>query len=730
MKLASLRFLKPLLLSPFPVMVILGALILAPRPTGLKTADRGTAYTDTVNGLFEAGHLEGNATRRGANKVAISAECRAQADCYRTVRDFALASYLKDDMKRPGTDTWILRGNRITGLQAFTRLYYDNDIDQAVVPPRIVYASAGVDFDDSDRVQVVDLDRGRSCDIGANERRVIPPQGQEAGLCSPVVASGCALELKPVVDNGIQSYAMGLAPSTCGRLYADGKAVTQAALASGTILRIETGPAGSRPARLLVSGASGTMAATDGQGTRYYDHGFVELARYLERSAPELTPQLTSANEIRLSLHRRLNLEANSLLAAQMRPQVAASGRNILAAAVFMDGVTGEVAALPSFPFVSQDLLDAEPQNDPRLDRNANFMNLSIGSAAKVPFAAAIAARWPQLQAMRVADNAATVGRVLGYPAAFESHSHGAPVEFSRFIAESSNRYAVALMAAGLRNGSPLTCEQNCRPLQDEQGIWLGDQRINKVAPPMLKNPSVAGEWRGYLQDYFDIAPGHCLATPDYGDASLWGGKRLGPAYELNPPALCLTQVANVTPDYYMSVLGGSRSLWSSLFMAQTYGRIVSNRKIEATLLARDGIRDGYHRLPFPAMGLEDSLHQAIRTGMKGTLTQPAGTGKRLLSEGSLCNTASDDGYDYTCFAKTGTGRIRAGQDVHSLALVIEKTHADDAGTLCSRSVIAINIQHRNEDATPAITYALAALKDPLMRRWIDRPCIAAKAES
>jgi hypothetical protein len=478
-----------------------------------------------------------------------------------------------------------------------------------------------------------------------------------------------------------------------------------------------------------VSGASGMMAATDGQGTRYYDHGFVDLARYLERSAPELAPQLTSAHEIRLSLLRRLNLQGNSLLADQMRPQVAASGRNILAAAVFMDGVTGEIVALPTFPFVSEDLLDAVPQNDPRLDRNANFMNLSIGSAAKVPFAAAIVARWPQLQQMKVADNAATVGRVLGYEATFDSHSHGAPVDFNRFIAESSNRYAVALMAAGLRTGSPLTCEKNCRPLQGEQGIWLGDRRIATAAPAMLKNPSVAGEWRGYLQNYFDIAPGHCLATPDYGHASLWGSKRLGPAYELNAPALCLTQVKDVTPDYYMSVLGGSRSLWSSIFMAQTYGRIVSNRKVEATLLARDGIRDGYHRLPFPAMGMDDGLHQAIRAGMEGTLTQPAGTGRRLLSEGSLCNTTSEDGYVYTCFAKTGTGRIRAGEDVHSLALVIEKTHADDAGTLCSRSVMAINIQHRKEDATPAITYALAVLKNPLMRRWIDRPCVAANAE-
>ncbi|EGF91864.1 hypothetical protein ABI_02960 [Asticcacaulis biprosthecium C19] len=712
----KLPALKPWLIGPLPLIAVLAGLIVAPRPDDLKPASRGTAYTDTVNRLFEAGHLEG--TRRSANAVRISAACRSDEACQTAVRDFAVQSYLKDDMKQTGGDTWIFRGGRITGLQAFTRLYYDNDVDLAVIPPRIVYASAGVGADDNDRVQVVDLDRGRSCDVGAGESRSVVA----GGLCSAAPASGCDLTLKTTVAGGVQAYVAALTPAQCGRLYADGKAVTHATIASGTVLRIDTGPAGTRPARLLVAGASGTMAATDSQGVRYYDHGFGELARYLERSAPDLAPQLKSGNEIRLSLRRRLNLQANTLLAGQMRPQVAAASRNILAAAVLMDGVTGEVAAVPTFPFVSDDLLDAIPGYDPRLDRNANFMNLSIGSAAKVPFATAIAARWPELREMKVADNEATVGRVLGYPADFDSHSHGAPVDFSRFIAESSNRYAIALMAAGLRTGSPLTCERNCKALQGEQGIWLGGRRITTVAPAMMKNPTVAGEWRGYLQDYFDIPPGHCLTAPDYGTATLWGSRRLGSAYELNPPSLCLTQVKTVTPDYYMSILGGSRSLWSTLFLAQTYGRIVSNQRIETTLLARDGFRDGYHRVPFPPLGMDDGLHQTLRAGMQGTLTQPAGTARRMMAEATLCNQASEDGlYLYTCFAKTGTGRIRAGEDVHSLALVIEKTRVDQ--TLCSRSVVAINIQHRKADATPAITYAISLLKDPLVRTWLDRPC-------
>jgi hypothetical protein len=353
-------------------------------------------------------------------------------------------------------------------------------------------------------------------------------------------------------------------------------------------------------------------------------------------------------------------------------------------------------------------------------------MNLSIGSAAKVPFAAAIVSRWPELRTLKVADTAATVGPVLGYPATFDSHNHGAPVDFNRFIAESSNRYAIALMAAGLRTGPALDCDKNCRRLQNEQGIWLGERRIQTVSPAMMKNPSMAAEWRGYLKDYFDIAPENCLENPEHGAATLWGRKRLSHAYELNAPPLCLTQVQNVTPDYYMSVLGGSRSLWSTLSLAQTYGRIVSNRKIEATLLARDGIRDGYHRLPFPAMGMDAELHEAILAGMNATVTLPSGTGRRLITEGSLCNTASaDGGHTYVCYAKTGTGRIRAGEDVHSLALVVEKITTTEPIALCSRSILAINIQHRKQDATPANTYAISSLKDPVTRLWIDRPCNA-----
>ena len=725
MKIPSLPKFGPNLAAPLVVVVLVAAVVLAPRPAEIRPADRGTAYTDTVNALFAAGYLEGGANRVGANKVGMTPACRKDPHCHETVRAFALNSYLKEDMKRGGDDTWILRGSRITGLQPFTRLYYDNDVDQAVAPPRIVYASSGVGAGDNDRIQVVDLDRGQSCDFGPGESRGIDP----AGLCRPAPASNCTLTLKTKVAGGVQTYAMSLAPDGCGKLSADGKTTSEAAIASGTVLRIDTG-ARTRPARLLVTGVSGVMAASDSQGSRYYDHGFVDLARYLERASANLTPQLKSANEIRLSLVRRLNLQTNRLLAEQMRPQVAASGRNILAAAVFMDGVTGEVVAVPSFPFVKDDLRDPAPQNDPRLDRNVNFMNLSIGSAAKVPFAAAIVSRWPELHGMKVADTEAKVGLVLGYPATFDSHNHGAPVDFNRFIAESSNRYAIALMAAGLRTDALLKCDKNCRRLQNEQAIFLGEKRVQSVAPPMMKNPSVAAEWRGYLKDYFDIAPENCLADPEYGSATLWGRKRLGAAYELNAPPLCLTQVRNVTPDYYMSILGGSRSLWSTLFLAQTYGRIVSNRRIEATLLARDGIRDGYHRLPFPTIGIEAELHQALLAGMKNTVALPSGTGRRLASEGSLCNTTSADGrYTYVCYAKTGTGRIRAGEDVHSLALVIEKVAVSEPFALCSRSILAINIQHRKQDATPAITYALSSLNDPTTRLWIDRPCNAAGKE-
>lgn len=722
MKRPSWNHLKPnsSLIAPLAVIAILAAVILAPRPAEISPTDRGTAYTDAVNALFAAGHLEGSTNRAGASKVGLTASCRKDANCFETVRDFALKSYLREDMKQAGDDTWILRDNRITGLQAFTRLYYDNDVDQAVAPPRIVYASSGVGNSDNDRIQIVDLDRGQSCDFGPGESRGL----DAAGLCNPAPASGCALSLTTRVAGGTQAYVTRLTPVGCGELSADGKLTSEATVASGTLLRIDTGAKGTRPARLLITGVSGVIAASDSQGTRYYDHGFVDLARYLERASGDLTPQLKSANEIRLSLVRRLNLQANRLLSEQIRPQVTASGRNILAGAVFMDGVTGEVVAVPSFPLVKEDLRDPLPQSDPRLDQNVNFMNLSIGSAAKVPFAAAIVSRWPELRGLKVADNEATVGPVLGYPGTFASHNHGAPVDFNRFIAESSNRYAITLMAAGLRTGPALECDKNCRRLQNEQGVWLGERRIQTISAPMMKSPSVASEWRGYLKDYFDIAPENCLENPEYGLVTLWGRKRLGQAYELNAPPLCLTQVKNVTPDYYMSILGGSRSLWSTLSMAQTYGRIVSNRKVEATLLARDSIRDGYRRLPFPDMKMPADLHQAIRAGMKATVILPSGTGRRLVNEGSLCNTTSaDGGYTYVCYAKTGTGRIRAGEDVHSLALVVEKIGVEEPAALCSRSIFAINIQHRREDASPAITYAIATLKDPITRLWIDRPC-------
>lgn len=718
-------------LSPVVFLAVVAALIVAPRPQSGPLPDKDTAYTSTVNALFDAGYLEGSLDRHGANKVGITPACHASADCLRVVRAFALQSYLKDDMKRADGDAWASRGRKITALQAFTRIYYDNDSDHAVVPPRIVYAQAGYSPDAADynRVQLVDLDRGRSCDLAPGETRAV-----QDGVCGTPVPSGCNLTLTTLTAGGYQSFAVSLAPQGCALLYADGTGPTDhAPITTGTLIRIEGGSAQARPQRLMITGMSDTIAASDSLGVRYYDHGFTDLARYLERSAPQLLPELDSPNVIALSLHRSLNLRAAGLLQGQMRPLLSEAHHNILAGAVLMDGVTGEVAALPTFPFVRDDLLDSQPGDDPRLDRNVNFMNLSIGSAAKVPFATAIVSRWPALRAMKVADNDATVGKVLGYPGTFESHVHGAPVDFTRFISESSNRYAMTLMAAGLRKGDPFDCAHGCRPISGEQGVWLGDRRITAVRPPDMKNPHVGGEWSGNLQSFFDIDPANCLKSPKPGSLTLWGERRLGQAYELNAPPLCLTQVDNVTPDYYMATLGGSRSLWSTLMLAQSYARIVSNQKIEATLLARDRFRDGHRRAGFPGLGIDPAVHADLLTGLKGTLTEPrrssdsglqqsGGTGGRLISEGTLCNTKTpDSNYIYTCYAKTGTGRINEKEQVHSLALIVEKSAT--AGGLCTRSVFAINIQYRRADATPAITYAISLLKDAEVRRWLDRPC-------
>jgi hypothetical protein len=384
------------------------------------------------------------------------------------------------------------------------------------------------------------------------------------------------------------------------------------------------------------------------------------------------------SRDICTTFQRPVQATAERLL-RQVAHDLVAAPASFRAGATFMDGESGEVVALASYPFYPSDLKDNErsyPWLQNWLSENTNFTRLPVGSTAKIPFSVAILQQWPELADMRVDNRGGDrFDRILGvdHPISDDDAlANPAQMDFDHFIPMSSNKFARTLMmlgladagtdyAKGLKGGRKPGRMANGEPAWD--GYWLGKSAYySNLAPSLSNSDGFATAWRDNLWNFFCAEPtdfdrrrqmdqiSTCHTRDEF--PSVWfdtgdfdNYRALGPMF-FNPPELHYDEFEGQksVDRYLMTVLGGADSTWSTVHLAQTYSRIFTNCAVTARF-----IKAGTQR-PACNLGINQDNVGRIKSGMQQTVN----AGGTAVSLNEAVN-GFKGGDSFFIYAKTGT---------------------------------------------------------------------------
>ena len=488
-------------------------------------------------------------------------------------------------------------------------------------------------------------------------------------------------------------------------------------------LAIEDQSTGRRRTMQLVE-TPGSISEMSGNGRRIREPTLDDLVRRVERAG--VAGDYTSSIEANLhhDLIRMLTRHMQTGVPQGQPPRESARGTALL-----LDGINGEIAAAASYP-AHVDNLAAADQLKPRrlawLTMNFNFQPLAIGSAAKIPFAAAITQRYPDLLRMTIPTRR-TFDRIDGDLVTLPNgevkwtgnnigQATRAGVDFTGFITDSNNEYAMTLLSkATLRERG--TNAQVGNGLWKSADGWAGNLwRFSCVVPYGLVDRGTDFGWR---------------TVSDTCSPYLWrrsGGTPLGTNQEPLPFAnLHLGHVDNDFTNFYISILGGGDFGWSAANLGQAYARILGGRAISPKL---DTQRSND---PHVSIEMDPRVWTAIANGMHGVVVQ--GTAKTLTTAALTDFAASRPGLFF--FAKTGTPDVVSGQrmtDGHVLVLAAVRTSTRRAPTrpadICGLKLLVINLQRSASSALDLAADLLRPGGDPRYREWMSRPCATRAQES
>ncbi len=374
----------------------------------------------------------------------------------------------------------------------------------------------------------------------------------------------------------------------------------------------------------------------------------------LEAAVAAANPQ--GVGPLRTSLNQNLHEAVQAMFDAHLLPKLAVRDRTSFRASVtMMDAVSGEIAALPTFPRERAQLHPderASGRRDGWIAANVNFMRMPIGSAAKVPFAAAAIAADPQL-----AEGERCIGAWAGSLLGDRAGISGARVRAMRaggedpcarrmglaqFVAKSNNDYALDLMYRMLPPEGDFFWNGDAAAATNQQQLFLRYLWALGCVVPVTQNT------QGDLEDGWKGTEG---CAP-----SLWAGVDFGnqtAARLIEPDPVFLAfgdlNQNSLTGDYFMSILGGSRSTWSTITLAQAYARIVTGTPVQARLTG--GTTPAISAAWQQDLARWRPALDILRRGMQG-VTQGGGTAA------SLSAPASHNGLELSYFAKTGTSDV------------------------------------------------------------------------
>jgi hypothetical protein len=479
---------------------------------------------------------------------------------------------------------------------------------------------------------------------------------------------------------------------------ADGE-VALTPLPQGETLTLRTGQS---VLRLRLDGGTADIAHSEPSGARVYFPALQPLAQPLER-----VMEGRSSTPLRLSLDARLQQAAQDALAAgvatvrssgppdaKLEGAKLESGDAFKAAVTVMDTTSGQVLAVASWPRAEADLAPAQRRTrrgQGLITQNHNFERLPVGSMAKGPFSMAILDADPALASLKMQGGATgRIRTVLGMDlgkGGFDNHGLGM-TDFPTFLERSNNRYALALMMLAYR--APDTPPQPGRVQPPPVEAWSLEGRSRTDTPPLpvFGEATAPGPFGWVLQP----PPGRGPAWPDRLarlfeiDSGQGGGCRYDVAVwrgltGATPP--CASPLAGASPererlgfdaiasfrnDYLMAVLGGGRSTWSAIKMAEVYSRIVTGRQVRARFTPADSppAADLPMRSPQIRAPVLDGLSRVVRSGTAAWL------GREFAGMGY--------GPDVALFGKTGTMKVAGEAPTEPGVALLRQLARSDCG--------------------------------------------------
>lgn len=402
----------------------------------------------------------------------------------------------------------------------------------------------------------------------------------------------------------------------------------------------------------------------------------------------------TSA-DVRTTLDRDLQTAAQSALVRKAEA-LREDGPAFPASAVLMDAQSGEILALATYPS-NRSELDARAarsvRTDPLLAHNQGFVRLPIGSIAKVPFSLAILQADPSLASLYIppasditekdGKTARAFRTLLGVDLGASIDDHVLPaggarpgmIDFQTFLAHSSNKYAAALMLLAMAPPGHPEGQGTSEP------YVIGGRAFDRApALPMLDGardrgfglvPRPQGElnlpWMINLETDFGLDAQAAELPPEHAyDYGVWG-PYAGTAFDGVSPereAFGLGSVRSLASDYVMTILGGGRSRWTTVKVAEVYSRIVTRRAVRAHLTEQQAASPKM-AAPQP-LNIADAAWKPVMQGMLG-VASPGGTGASL----EAAKPVAEGGGVVRIFAKTGTPTVEqyVGRKPANLAL-------------------------------------------------------------
>lgn len=534
-----------------------------------------------------------------------------------------------------------------------------------------------------------------ACDILMPTRRVAAPEPRRALSICLKDGDAPPHSVGSVMLVGDQAVVRVQTPSILEirvgahdvRPRADGE-VTLTPLPRGETLTLRTGQS---VLRLRLDGGAADIAHSLPSGARAYFPALQPLAQPLERAMAGRSP-----TPLRLSLDARLQQVAQDALAAgaaTVRSSETDAGDAFKAAVTVMDTTTGQVLAVGSWPLSETELAPSQRRTrrgQNLVSQNHNFERLPVGSMVKGPFSLAILDADPGLATLKIQGGATgRIRTVLGMDlgrGGFDNHGLGM-TDFPTFLEHSNNRYALALMMLAYRDPAGPPGPARAQPSPVEGWSLEGKSRTDVPPLPVFGEATAPGPFGWALQP----PPGRGPAWPDRLarlfdlDAGQGGGCRYDVAVWRGlsgaaPP--CASPLAGASPererlgfdaiasfrnDYLMAVLGGSRSTWSAIKMAEVYSRIVTGRMVRARLTpAPAGPPEAELPMRNPQIRatVVDGLTRVVKTGTAAWL------GREFAGMGY--------GADVALLGKTGTMKVAGEAPTDpGVALLQQLAHGD-----------------------------------------------------